>query len=133
VWLWLLAEPERITADLREALANAENDLYLSSASAWKIAIKHQLGRLPLPEPPMSFVPSRMERSGVAGLAITHRQALHVSTLPSLHPDPFDRLLVAHTQLEGAVLVTADRRVSAYPYRLGVSMGVFRTAGSISD
>lgn len=106
--------PARICPETRELIADTRNTVWLSSASAWEIAIKYAMGRLPLPVPPSEYVPSRMARSGTSGLTVEHRHALHVANLPSHHRDPFDRLLVAQAQLESAVLVTADAQLDAY-------------------
>jgi PIN domain nuclease of toxin-antitoxin system len=114
VWLWMQTIPTRIRPETLDLIADTRNTLWLSSASAWEIAIKYAMGRLPLPVPPSDYVPSRMARSGTSGLAVEHRHALHVANLPPHHRDPFDRLLVAQAQLEGAVLVTADSQLNAY-------------------
>jgi PIN domain nuclease of toxin-antitoxin system len=114
VWLWMQTTPARIAPDVLELIADTRNTVWLSSASAWEIAIKYAMGRLPLPVPPSDYVPSRMTRSGTSGLPVEHRHALHVASLPPHHRDPFDRLLVAQAQLEGAVLVTADSQLDAY-------------------
>jgi len=117
VWLWMQAEPDRLGASVAELVADTRNVVLLSAASAWEMAVKFALGRLPLPVPPPEYVPSRMARSGTSGLPVEHRHALHVATLPMHHRDPFDRLLVAQAQLEGATLVTADPQVDAYDVR----------------
>lgn len=114
VWLWMQAAPTRIRQDVLELIADTRNTVLLSAASAWEISIKYAMGRLPLPVPPSDYVPSRMARSGTSGLPVEHRHALHVAGLPAHHRDPFDRLLVAQAQLEGAILVTADSQLDAY-------------------
>ena len=114
VWLWMLAEPARIRADLLAELANHRTRLLLSAASSWEIAIKWALGRLALPVPPASFVPSRMQRTGVTGLAVEHVHALHVATLPPHHRDPFDRLIIAQARIERLTIVTVDPVFDAY-------------------
>jgi PIN domain nuclease of toxin-antitoxin system len=114
VWLWLLAEPERIDPQVLDQLGDRSNDVLLSAASSWEIAIKHGLGKLELPEPPPTYVPERMRRSGVTPLPIEHAHALAVATLPTHHRDPFDRLLVAQAALLGIVIVTADRQFDPY-------------------
>lgn len=113
-WLWLQTEPGRIAAGVLERLADPRVELLLSVASAWEIAIKHALGKLPLPEPPQSYVPRRLRDSDVAELPIEAAHALQVSSLPLHHQDPFDRLLVAQAQQVGATLVTVDRRLEPY-------------------
>jgi PIN domain nuclease of toxin-antitoxin system len=114
VWLWLQVAPERIDANALSLLADTENEVMMSAASAWEIAIKHALGRLPLPVPPAQYVPSRMSRAGIAALPVLHAHALRVAELPPHHRDPFDRLLVAQAQHEGLTLVTNDRQLEAY-------------------
>jgi PIN domain nuclease of toxin-antitoxin system len=110
----MLVSPARFSRSTVEALENPDNELFLSAASSWEIAIKHSLGRLELPEPPSEFVPSRMARSGVIGLAVEHRHALTVADLPPHHRDPFDRLLVAQALVESLPILTADPQLSRY-------------------
>lgn len=114
VWLWMQAEPERLSSDARVALEDERNELHLSAASAWEIAIKYELGRLTLPEPPASYVPSRLQRQGVVGMPIEHRHAVVVATLPRHHRDPFDRLLIAQAQTEEMAIVTVDPAFDSY-------------------
>lgn len=113
-WLWMQAEPARFSADTRKLLLAPDNELYLSAASSWEIAIKYALGKLPLPEPPSTYVPSRMQSSGVIGLAIEHAHALHVEGLPPHHRDPFDRLLIAQAQVEALPILTSDHALALY-------------------
>jgi PIN domain nuclease of toxin-antitoxin system len=87
-------------------LGDPANELYLSAASAWEIAIKYSPGRLPLPEPPARFVPSHLSRDGVIALPIEPAHALAVADLPQHHNDPFDRLLVVQAQLGRMTLVS---------------------------
>ena len=113
-WLWLQTERNRFGADLLEALADPSSRRYLSAASAWEIAIKYAIGKLPLPASPEIYVPERMRLNRVRGLAVKHVHALAVATLPPHHRDPFDRVLVAQAQMEGLTLVTADSALERY-------------------
>lgn len=114
VWLWLQHVPERLGADALRDVEDPGNDVLLSAASSWEIAIKWALGKLPLPAPPDQYVPDRVLTSGVTPLPIQHRHALAVAQLPLHHRDPFDRLLVAQAREEAAVIVTGDRAFAAY-------------------
>lgn len=116
VWLWMLADPDRLGA-LRPRVEDESNALLLSAASSWEIAIKHASGRLSLPEPPATFVPSRIRATGVTPIAIEHTHALAVASLPPHHRDPFDRLLVAQALAFDVPLATADPAVQAYGTR----------------
>jgi len=118
VWLWMLTDPARIRPDLLSELRDGRTRLLLSAASSWEIAIKWAIGRLPLPDPPATYVPTRMRRSGVEGLPVEHAHALRVATLPNLHRDPFDRVLIAQAQLEGLTLVTVDPAFDGYDVSL---------------
>ena len=109
IFLWLQTAPERLGAHL-QLVADRRTELLLSAVSSWEIAIKHSIGRLPLPEPPERYVPDRMRAIGARPLA-----ALAVSSLPPLHRDPFDRLLVAQARLLDVVILTADPVVTRYP------------------
>lgn len=113
VFLWLQTEPERLGQALR-LLEEPGTDLLLSAASSWEIAIKHGLGRLPLPDPPDEYVPERLRLSGVIGLPIEHSHALAVSSLPPLHRDPFDRMIVAQAMILDVPVITADPAVIQY-------------------
>jgi PIN domain nuclease of toxin-antitoxin system len=114
VFLWLLTQPERLGEHLR-LLEDRRNGLLVSAVSSWEIAIKHALGRLPLPEPPARYVPERLRAIGAEALAIEHAHALAVAELPPLHGDPFDRLLVAQAGLLALPIITADPAVAQYP------------------
>jgi PIN domain nuclease of toxin-antitoxin system len=106
--------PERLSPRSQSLLIDPENQLLLSSASSWEIAIKYSLGKLPLPLSPAEYVPSRMEASGTSALPVLHSHALHVTTLPLHHKDPFDRLLIAQAQLEELSILTADQQFKSY-------------------
>lgn len=114
VWLWMIAAPERLSKKGRSIVIAAENELVLSAASAWEIAIKFALGKLRLPETPASYIPRLMARTAVTPLPVHARHALHVATLPKHHRDPFDRLLVAQAQLEDLPILTADATFRRY-------------------
>jgi PIN domain nuclease of toxin-antitoxin system len=114
VWLWMVAAPERLSEPSRALVVSADNELLLSAASAWEIAIKYGLGKLRLPEPPGELIPRLMTRTGITPLPVHHRHALHVTTLPTLHRDPFDRLLIAQAQLERLPILTADKSFARY-------------------
>ncbi len=113
VWLWMLTAPDRLGA-ARALVADPANELLLSAASSWEIAIKYGLGRLPLPAPPPVYVPERLRSTGVTPLPIEHSHTLEVAELPPLHRDPFDRLLVAQARLLGVPLLTDDEQIAVY-------------------
>lgn len=106
-WLWMLARPDRLDADVRALLTDPGHGVYVSAASAWEIARAHEAGRIVLPEPPAEFVPERMRRSRVRALPIQASHALRAAELAT-PVDFVDRILVAQAQYEAATLVTSD-------------------------
>ena len=112
------AEPSRLSALARRKINSADNDLFLSAASVWEIAIKYSIGKLPLPAPPGQYVPARLAPTRTAPLAVELQHALKVSELPHHHSDPFDRMLVAQAQIENLALMTADEQLEAYDIQI---------------
>ncbi|MDQ3632448.1 MAG: type II toxin-antitoxin system VapC family toxin [Actinomycetota bacterium] len=114
VVLWLMTDTARLRSQL-PLLKDPASELLVSAVVAWEIAIKYALGRLPLPEPPATFVPEMVRCTGATSVAITPAQTLGVASLAPLHGDPFDRLLVAQAMQLDATLVTADAVLAGYP------------------
>lgn len=117
-WLWMVAEPERLSKPSRQRILDVTNERILSAASAWEIALKYSIGKLELPEPPHEFVPNRMASTLTTPLAIQHQHALQAARLPLHHRDPFDRLLIAQALIERIPIMTADRQFKAYGVEL---------------
>jgi PIN domain nuclease of toxin-antitoxin system len=110
--------PERLSSRARSLVEATDAELFLSAASAWEIAIKHALGKLRLPEAPVKYVPSRVEHLRMIALPINQDHVLHVATLPYLHRDPFDRLIIAQAQIEDLPILTADAILAAYDVKI---------------
>ena len=113
-FLWWNADDPRLSQTVRDVIADGHNELYLSVASAWEIAIKAARGSLILPEPPEVYVPSRLQLHRILPLPIQLRHALHVFDLPTIHRDPFDRLLIAQSRLEELPIMTTDPDIARY-------------------
>ena len=114
VILWAAGQPERLPAKVRRLLGDPLNELVFSAASLWEIAIKKGLGRDDFQ------VDARLLRRGLLDngyreLAITSAHAVAIDGLPPIHKDPFDRLLVAQSMVEGSTLLTTDPIVAQYP------------------
>jgi len=114
VWLWWNTEPERLAAIARRQIGDSRNEVFLSAASVWEMAIKRRLGKLPLPESVGSYVARRLAADAVRDLPISADHAAAVETLELLHRDPFDRLLIIQARHEGLRLLTVDDQVLAY-------------------
>jgi PIN domain nuclease of toxin-antitoxin system len=113
-FLWWITDDPRLSSRAREIMSQGSTALFLSAASGWEIAIKAQLNRLRLPDNPQRFILEQLAANAIAGLPVQISHALQVYALPLLHRDPFDRLLVAQSQLEGMPLLTADAQIARY-------------------
>lgn len=118
VWLWSVGPTDKINRAGLDILADGEQELYLSAASSWEIAIKTRLGKFDLPEAPLQYVGSRTVAQGIRPLSITQNHTLRVFDLPLHHKDPFDRLLISQAMAEGMTILTADRAFRKYPVEL---------------
>jgi len=114
VFLWWNMEDAQLSPRARKIIADGKNEIFLSAASAWEIAIKAAKGRLALPEEPALYVPSRMNLYRIQSLPVQVSHALRVYDLPPHHADPFDRLLVAQCQMESLPLITKDEEIQKY-------------------
>lgn len=116
-FLWAIEGGGDLSDAARNALTDPGNDVFLSAVSAWEIAVKHALGRLPLPAPPDRYVPAQRNARGIAELPLDEDAVLQLVRLPSLHRDPFDRMLVCQALANALTLVTPDPEIARYPVR----------------
>jgi PIN domain nuclease of toxin-antitoxin system len=114
IWLWMLITPERLNDAARAAITDPANDTILSVASAWEVAIKHALGKLPLASSTAQLVAFSVHELKISVLPIELGHALAAAGLPPHHKDPFDRMLVAQARLADLTLVTADDAIRQY-------------------
>jgi len=115
--LWIAINSNELSQRARELFVDPHNLVLLSVASAWEIAVKNRLGKLPLPQPVERFVPSLRTKYCVESLPLDEESALHEARLPPLHRDPFDRILVSQAIVHGLVLLTPDSLIQQYPVR----------------
>jgi PIN domain nuclease of toxin-antitoxin system len=108
IFLWWIADDSRLITEVREIIADGGNDLFLSVASCWEIAIKAQLGRIDLPEKPDKFIAEQLSLNAIMSLPIHANHALNVLNLPFIHRDPFDRIIISQAKTENLPVVTSD-------------------------
>ena len=113
-FLWWISGDDRLSADATRTIADARNELFVSAASIWEIAIKARLGRLSIPGDPGQFIGGQLVENSFRGLPILAGHALRLCALPDHHRDPFDRMLVAQAQVEKLALISRDAHVSRY-------------------
>ena len=112
-FLWCLADPEKLSSSARTAIADPNNDVFVSAVTGWEIAVKRAKGHLTAPDNLAAIV----EERGFTHLPLTFRHAEQAGLLPMHHRDPFDRFLIAQARAEGLVLVTKDARIPLYGIR----------------
>jgi PIN domain nuclease of toxin-antitoxin system len=110
VLIWWLAGDKNILPRVRDQIAHPDNEIFISIASAWEIAIKKTSGRLKAPDD----LAEQIERHAFTPLPITLHHALQAGALPLHHRDPFDRMLIAQAMCEELTIVTRDVRIAEY-------------------
>ncbi|CAG9165774.1 type II toxin-antitoxin system VapC family toxin [Cupriavidus respiraculi] len=112
--LWAAGMPERLSAPARAIIEARDSVLFFSVASLWEIAIKRGVGRTDFQVDPRLLRRGLLD-NGYSELPIASEHAVAIDSLPPLHRDPFDRLLVAQATVEGITLLTSDSLVAQYP------------------
>jgi PIN domain nuclease of toxin-antitoxin system len=118
VFLWYIVGDARLPTTFRDAIRDPANEVFLSVASVWEAVIKFGIGKLPLPAPPAEYMPLQRRRHGIASLSIDEGALVHVSKLPQLHRDPFDRMIMGQALQHDLTVVTVDAAVRSYPVKL---------------
>jgi PIN domain nuclease of toxin-antitoxin system len=113
-FLWIALGDRALSRRAREAFVDPANEAFLSAVSSWEIALKHAVGKLPLPEKPAVLVPEIRARYRIEPLPLDEPAALAIAQLPDLHRDPFDRMLICQAIMGGLTLVTPDRLITQY-------------------
>ena len=109
--LWAAGDVERLAASVLDVLEDPDHRVRVSAVSIAEMAIKQSIGKLSLPVPPLDLC----AELGFDVLDLTGEHSQAVATLPLLHRDPFDRLLIAQAIIDAATLITADDRIASYP------------------
>jgi PIN domain nuclease of toxin-antitoxin system len=114
IFLWFISGDKRLPDKMRDSIRDTSNDVYLSVVSLWEMIVKYQIGKLPLPEHPQSYVPRQRERHLIASLSLGETSVTRLAELPSLHRDPFDRMLICQALESNLTIVTVDEAIQAY-------------------
>ncbi len=114
-FLWWITNDPRLTARVLQFVQDPANSIFLSAASGWEIAIKAGMGKIHLVEDLDAFIDDQLELNRIDVLPVQMSHALFVRKLPPHHRDPFDRLLIAQSLIEGMPLVTRDPLITQYP------------------
>lgn len=111
--LWAASDPDRLSKAARKAIQDPDNELMFSAASLWEITIKRSLDRKDFQVTPRLLRRGLLD-NGYQELPVTSEHALATENLPAIHKDPFDRILIAQSAVEGALLLTTDAQVAKY-------------------
>lgn len=115
IFLWFISGNAQLSVNVRDVIRNSDNEVYLSVVSVWETIVKYQLGKLPLPESPETYLPKQRELHQIASLALDESSVVQLAKLPPLHRDPFDRMLICQALQHGLTIATVDTAVRAYP------------------
>lgn len=114
IFLWFISGDSRLSTDVRDIIRDLDNEIYLSVVSVWESIVKYQLGKLPLPEPPETYLPKQRELHQIVSLTLDESSIAQLAKLPPLHRDPFDRMLICQALQYGLTIATVDAAVRAY-------------------
>lgn len=117
-FLWLVSGDAKLSPAVAAAVRDPQNQVVLSVVSFWEIALKHSLGKLPLPESPAQFIPQQREKHLIKSLPLDEAAIAQLTGLPALHRDPFDRMLVCQARAHGLTLASSDPLIRQYPVAL---------------
>jgi PIN domain nuclease of toxin-antitoxin system len=115
--LWWLSDDTALPKAARKIIADTRNALMVSAASAWEIAIKVRLGRLPTAADLVGDFAGYLEREGFELVSISAEHGIRAGLLPGLHKDPFDRMLIAQAQAENMPIITNEAVFESYDIR----------------
>lgn len=115
IFLWFISGDPRLSNDLRDAIRDPANEVYLSAVSVWEAIVKYQLGKLPLPEHPGTYLPKQRDLHQIASLTLDESSVVQLTNLPVLHRDPFDRMLICQALQNSLTIATVDTAIRAYP------------------
>lgn len=118
VFLWYISADKRLPMRFVKAIRAPENDVFLSVVSLWEAIIKYDIGKLPLPQAPATYLPTQRRRHAIASLPVYETAVLQLAVLPPGHRDPFDRLLICQAKAHGLHLATVDDVMGTYPVDL---------------
>ncbi|MGH7871388.1 MAG: type II toxin-antitoxin system VapC family toxin [Candidatus Binatia bacterium] len=115
VLLWFISGDTRLPAGWRDTIRQPHHEVYLSVVSLWETILKYQLGKLAIPEPPERYLPTQRERHQIANLPLDEASVQQLATLPPIHRDPFDRMLICQAIEHKLTIITVDDVFRAYP------------------
>jgi len=114
IFLWYITGDPRLPPTVLPLIRDPANEVYLSVVSVWEVMVKYQLGRLPLPQSPETYVPQQREHHQIESLPLDEGSVTNLAKLRALHKDPFDRMLICQALQHGLAIASVDNAVRAY-------------------
>ncbi|NJK39649.1 MAG: type II toxin-antitoxin system VapC family toxin [Oscillatoriales cyanobacterium SM2_3_0] len=105
----------QLSTDIQDSIRDPNNEVCLSAISVWEVIVKYQLGKLPLPERPETYLPKQRDLHQISSLSLDENSVVQLAKLPPLHRDPFDRMLICQALQNGLTIATVDSAIRAYP------------------
>jgi PIN domain nuclease of toxin-antitoxin system len=115
IFLWLIDDDKRLSAQYRQAIQNPNNEKFLSVVSIWECVIKYQIGKLDFSSSPETYLPKERRKHLIKTLTVDENSIAQLIKLPLLHKDPFDRLIMAQALQHNLIIMTEDKLILAYP------------------
>lgn len=114
IFLWFISGDARLPILFRDEIRESKNTVFLSVASLWEIIIKYKIGKLSLPQSPEIYIPRERQKHQIKSLPISETNLKHLASLPNLHRDPFDRILISQALNGNLTIVTVDQEILNY-------------------
>lgn len=118
IFLWFITGDQQLSEKFQKEIRSKNNDVYLSVVSLWEIIVKYQLEKLSLPIAPEIYIPEQRSKHLIQSMKLTEEDVSKLSTLPFIHHDPFDRMLICQALSKGLTIVTVDKFIKKYSVKL---------------
>ncbi|MCB1191541.1 MAG: type II toxin-antitoxin system VapC family toxin [Leptospiraceae bacterium] len=117
IFLWYITNDNRLDLGFKNIIIDKTNEIYLSVVSIWEMLIKAKLGKLFIPQPYYKFIVEQLEQHKIDVLAVNKIELVHLESLPEIHKDPFDRIMICQSIEYNHILLTDDNNILKYPIK----------------
>ena len=114
IFLWYINKNKKLSKEVRNTIRDPDNQVYLSVVSIWESIIKYQSGKLPFPKSPEVYLPRQRDRHQIESLILDEDSLVNLISLPYIHRDPFDRILISQALQHNLTIATVDRSIGSY-------------------